>query len=85
MKETKQLRYPTTAEIVEFVYNRDHLRVMCYGLSYKMSKLLNPGYKGPDVDDDTWWVATCELKDAFEKRKNLIPLLPEDLPALIKK
>ena len=79
------MRYPTTAEIVEFVFNRDRLRVNCISLSYRIAQTIRPGYRGPDVDDDTWWVATCELKEAFLKRENLITIQPEDLPELIRK
>ncbi|MBO7588725.1 MAG: hypothetical protein J6T18_04795 [Bacteroidaceae bacterium] len=85
MKKKEQLRYPTTAEIVEFVFNRDRLRVNCISLSYRIAQTIRPGYRGPDVDDDTWWVATCELKEAFLKRENLITIQPEDLPELIRK
>ena len=83
MGRKRKLRYPTTTEIVDFIYNDQSLRSSIISLQNKLIELDNPGDFIAWADDTLNWDIACDLKHAFEQGK-LVPVLPEKVPFMLR-
>lgn len=84
MGRKRKLRYPTTTEIVDFIYNDQSLRSSIISLQNKLIELENPGDFISWADDTLNWDIACDLKRAFEQGK-LVPVLPDKVPSMLRK
>lgn len=76
-----QLRYPTTAEIVEYLVEDLTLRSSITALQNKLIHLTHPDSDsfGGWFDDTFWCDEADDIRYAFEQ-KRLVPLRPNDIP-----
>ena len=83
MGRKRKLRYPTTTEIIDFIYNDQSLRSSIISLQNKLIELDNPGDFIAWADDTLNWDIACDLKQAFEHGK-LVPVLPGRVPSMLR-